>query len=111
MRATATITAAAGAGGGVSGAAEMPAQNLILVSSDGATKGVKLPLNQQGDWCIVINTSATACNLFAKAGGTINGGSTDAGCAIPASKGVICSCVDNDTWKVHDLTALAGAAS
>lgn len=111
IRAASSITAATGAGGGVSGAAELPAQNVILVSSDGATKGVKLPFNQQGDWCQIINTSSTALNLFAKSGGTINGGSADAGCAIPASKGVFCYCTTTDTWKVFDMAAAASAAA
>lgn len=111
MRATATITAATGAGGGVSGAAELPVQNVNLVSSDGATKGVKLAMENAGEYCQIINTSSTACNLFAKSGGTINGGSADAGCTIPASKGVLCYCVAANTWKVFDMAAAASAAA
>lgn len=111
MRSSDTIIAATGAGGGVSGAAVLPEQNVILVSSDGSTKGVKMPPSNVNEWRIIINTSSTALNLFAASGGTINGGSADAGCAIPASKGVFCACTATDTWKVHDMPALAGAAA
>lgn len=107
----ATPVAATGAGGGVAGAAAIGAVNFALVSSDGATKGVKLLTGVAGQVIQIINTSGTACNLFAAAGGTINGGAADAGCAIAASKGVICVCTAADTWTVFDMAAKAGAAA
>src|SRR6185437_3675919 len=60
----ATPVAAAGAGGGVSGAAALGSGNTLLVSSDGATKGVKFLTTTIGALKFIINTSATACNLF-----------------------------------------------
>lgn len=107
----ATPVAATGAAGGVAGAAALGAGNFLTVSSDGATKGVKLLTGAAGDVKWVINTSSTACNLFAASGGTINGGSADAGCAIPASKGVLCICTATNAWSVYDFTAKAGAAA
>lgn len=107
----ATPVAATGAGGGVGGAAQLASARTVYVSSDGATKGVKLQTGVAGDVVSVINTSSTACNLFAASGGTINGGSANAGCAIAASKGVICFCSAADTWIVMDMTARAGAAA
>jgi hypothetical protein len=107
----ATPVAATGAGGGVAGAAALGSANIVTVSSDGATKGVKLLTGVAGDVVFVLNTSSTACNLFAASGGTINGGGSDVGCAIPASKGVIAVCTAADTWTVFDFTAHAGAAA
>jgi hypothetical protein len=107
----ASPVAATGAGGGVGGAAALGSANHLYVSSDGATKGVKMLTGVAGDWHVIINTSGTACNLFAASGGTINGGSANAGCAIPASKGVLAFCSAADTWMVFDLTAHSGAAA
>ena len=107
----ATPVAATGAGGGVSGAAQLGLANIVTISSDGATKGVKLKTGTAGDVVFVLNTSSTAANLFAASGGTINGASADVGCAIPASKGSICVCTAADTWTVFDFTAHAGAAA
>jgi hypothetical protein len=106
-----TPVAATGAGGGVAGAAALGSANIVNVSSDGATKGVKLNTGVPGDVVWITNTSATACNLFAASGGTINGGSADVGCAIAASKGVLCQCMTADVWIVSDFTARAGAAA
>lgn len=111
LKVIATPVAATGAAGGVAGAAALGSANIVTISSDGATKGVKLLTGVAGDVIQVINTSATAANLFAASGGTINGGSADVGCAIPASKGVIAICTAADTWSVFDMTAHAGAAA
>lgn len=111
FKAIATPVAATGAGGGVGGAAALGAGNMLYVSSDGATKGVKLLTGVAGDTKWIINTSSTAANLFAASGGTINGGAADAGCAIPASKGVVAFCSAADTWTVFDMPAHAGAAA
>jgi hypothetical protein len=110
LKAIATPVAAAGAAGGVAGAAALGVGNYAYVSSDGATKGVKFLTGALGDWKFVINTSSTALNLFAASGGTINGGATNAGCTIAASKGVVAFCSAADTWIVFDLAAHAGAA-
>lgn len=107
----ATPVAAAGAAGGVAGAAALGAGNVLTISSDGATKGVKLLTGVAGDIKWILNTSSTAANLFAASGGTINGGSADAGCAVAASKGVIAFCTAADTWTVFDFAAHSGAAA
>ncbi len=103
--------AATGAGGGVAGAAALGSANVVAVSSDGATKGVKFIAGVAGDIIYVLKTSSTACNLFAASGGTINGAGTDVGCAIPASKGVVGFCTATNTWTVFDMPAHAGAAA
>ncbi len=107
----ATPVAAAGAGGGVAGSAALGSARVVLISSDGATKGVHLLTGVKDDIVFVLNTSSTAANLFAITGGTINGGGANVGCAIAASKGVICFCTAADTWTVFDLPAHAGAAA
>lgn len=111
QKAIAAPVAATGAGGGVAGAAALGAANIVTISSDGATKGVKLLTGAAGDIIKILNTSATAANLFAASGGTINGGSANAGCTVPASKGVLAVCTAADTWTVFDLPAHAGAAA
>ncbi len=111
LKTIATPVAAAGAAGGVAGAAQLGTANIVYISSDGNTKGVKLATGAAGDIIHVINTSGTAANLFAASGGTINGGSADVGCAIAASKGVTCFCSAADTWTVFDKPAHAGAAA
>lgn len=111
LKVVAAPVAATGAAGGVAGAAALGSANIVTVSSDGATKGVKLLTGVAGDIVHVLNTSSTACNLFAASGGTINAGSADVGCAIPASKGVKAVCTAADTWTVFDLAAHAGAAA
>lgn len=111
IKAINTAVAATGAGGGVAGAAALGSANVVKISSDGATKGVKMLTSLGGEVVHIINTSGTAANLFAAAGGTINGGSADAGCAIPASKGVLALSTAADTWWVFDFTAAAGAAA
>lgn len=107
----ATPVAATGAGGGVGGAAAVSLNSVVVISSDGATKGVKLNTGVAGDVVHIINSSGTAANLFAASGGTINGGSADAGCAIAASTGVMAICTAADTWTVYDLPAKASAAA
>lgn len=111
LKAIATPVAATGAAGGVSGAAALGVANFVTVSSDGATKGVKMTTGALGDFRFILNTSSTALNLFAASGGTINGGSADVGCAIPASKRVLAACTAADTWTVFDLAAHSGAAA
>ncbi len=107
----ATPVAAAGAGGGVATAAQLGTATIVSVSSDGATKGVKLPTSLGGEIVYIINTSATACNFFAASGGTINAASADVGKTIPASKGALCLCTAADTWYAFDLTAHVGASA
>jgi predicted RecA/RadA family phage recombinase len=105
----ATPVAATGAAGGVAGAAAIGAQDIVTISSDGATKGVKLLTGVAGQTITIINTSGTACYLFAASGGTLNGLSADAGVVIAASKGVVCFCTAADTWTVYDTAAKATA--
>ena len=107
----ATPVAAAGAGGGVGGAAQLGTGNIASITSDGATKGVKLATGVAGDMVFVVNSSSTAANLFAASGGTINGGAANAGIAIPASKGTLAICTAADTWVTSDFTARSGAAA
>ncbi len=107
----ATPVAAAGAGAGAGSAAALGSGNILTISSDGATKGVILVTGVAGDVVYILNTSATAANLFPATGGTINGGGANVGCAIAASKGVICVCTAANTWTVFDFAAHAGASA
>lgn len=103
-------TPVAAAGSTVSDAGQLGSANVVVVSSDGATKGVKMQTGVAGDVVWVINSSATACELYAATGGTVNGLSANASIVLPASKGVICICTAADTWTVYDLTAKATAS-
>jgi hypothetical protein len=103
-------TPVAAAGSTVSDAGQLGSANVVVVSSDGATKGVKLQTGVAGDVIWVINSSSTACELYAASGGTVNGLSADASIVLPASKGVICIYTAADTWTVYDLTAKATAS-
>jgi hypothetical protein len=105
---TAGVVAAAGTT--VADAAQLAASAVTLISSDGATKGVKLPTGVAGMVIDVIATTATAAELYAASGGTVNGLAPDASIVVPASKGVRCFCTAADTWTVFDLTAKATAS-
>lgn len=103
-------TPVAAAGSTVSDAGQLGAANIVHITSDGATKGVKLPTGVLGDVITIVNDSATACELYAASGGTINGLSADASVVIAASKGVWAQCTAADTWIAFDLPALATAS-
>lgn len=102
--------AVAAAGSDVTDAGQLGAANIVYISSDGATKGVKLGTGVIGQSVTIINTSATAAELYAASGGTINGLGANASVVIPASKGVKVFCSAADTWQAFDLTALAAAS-
>lgn len=105
-----TVTAVAAAGSTVADAGQLAATRVVRISSDGATKGVKLPTGAAGMIIDVINTSATAAELYAATGGTVNGLAANASVVVPASKGLRCYCTAADTWTAFDLTALATAS-
>lgn len=105
-----TATPVAAAGSTVADAGQLTGTLITNITSDGATKGVKLPTGVAGMMQIVINGSATACELYAASGGTVNGLSADASIVVPASKGVLCLCNAADTWVVYDLPAKATAS-
>jgi hypothetical protein len=108
MRKTyATPVPANGIDGGFGWAADLGIGTIHVVSSDSALKGVQLYTGVAGEVVWLINSSATACNLFPAQGGKINGGSTNGGVIIPASKGVLAICVTGDFWYAYDLTARA----
>lgn len=100
----------AAAGSTVSDAGQLAAANIVHITSDGATKGVKFATGVMGDEITVVNDSATACELYAASGGTINGLSADASVVIPASKGVWAQCTAANTWIAFDLPAKATAS-
>lgn len=112
MTGTDNITAAtvAAAGSTVADAGQLAASAVVRITSDLATKGVKLPTGVAGMVIDVINTSGTAAELYAASGGTVNGLAADASVVVPASKGVRCFCTAADTWTAFDLTALATAS-
>lgn len=106
----AVTTPVAAAGATVADAGQLGAGSIAHVTSDGATKGVKLRTGVLGDFQRIINNSGTACELYAASGGTVNGLAADASVVIPASKGVDCHCTAADTWIVFDLAAKATAS-
>ncbi len=97
-------------GSTVSDAAALGAGNIVHITSDGATKGVKAPTTALGDFQFVINDSATACEFYAASGGTVNGLSPDASIVIPASKGIWWQATAVDTIIAFDLPAKATAS-
>jgi len=105
-----TVSPVAAAGTTVADAAALPATTLAHITSDGAGKGVKFAAVTAATFKIVINNSATAAELYANDGGTVNGLSADASVVIPASKGVLAVSTGADTWIVFDLPAKATAS-
>ena len=105
-----TPVPAAGADGSYGWSQYIGVGNFHVISSDGATKGVRLFVGDQGDQVVLINQSATAANLFPADGGKINGGVANNGVIIPASKGVIAICTIANNWWIFDLPARATAA-
>jgi len=102
-----TATPVAAAGTDLATAAALSASDVVAVSSDGATKGVKLLTGVAGQVKRIINTTTTACRLFPASGGTLNGLSADVAVVLPASKVVEAVCTALDTWTVVDLTKSA----
>jgi len=103
-------TPVAAAGSAVGDAGQLGTACVVHITSDGAAKGVKLPTGVLGDLYVIINDSGTAAELYAAAGGTINGLGADASVVIPASKGVLATCTAADTWIAFDLPAKASAS-
>ena len=103
-------TPVAAAGSTVADAGQLAAAAVVLVTSDGAAKGVKLPTGVAGMVIEVINTTSTAAELYAASGGTVNGLSADASVVLTASTGARCICTAADTWLAFELTALATAS-
>lgn len=103
-----TLTPVAAAGSTVADAGQLPSTLACHITSDSATKGVKLPaVTAGGVVMIVINNSATAAELYAESTGTVNGLSAGASVVVPASKGVLCISTAAKTWKAFDLPAAA----
>jgi hypothetical protein len=105
-----TVTPVAAAGTTVADAAELPSTIFSHITSDGATKGVKLPTTAAQQWGILINNSATAAEFYAAAGGTVNGLSANASVVIPASKGLLWVATGANTIIAFDLPAKATAS-
>lgn len=105
-----TVTPVAAAGSTVADAGQLGSTNFTHITSDGATKGVKLPTTAAGHWGIVINNSGTAAEFYAASGGTVNGLSADASIVIPASKGILWFATGADTIIAFDLPAKATAS-
>jgi len=108
----ASVTAASVAATGSiqSDAAPLGLTNTTFVTSDSASKGVKLPTGEAGDIMSVVNNSVTTAKLYPATGGSLNGLATNAAVVIPASKGVTCFCTAADTWVVFDMNARATTA-
>jgi predicted RecA/RadA family phage recombinase len=109
FKASATNTPVAAAGSTYANAAALGAQDVMTITSDSAAKGVKLPTGVLGMIKRVINTTATACNLYAATGGTLSGLAANAPVTIAASHIVVCYCVASDTWYVEDAGAILAA--
>lgn len=106
----AITTPVAAAGTTVANAAALGAANVVHITSDGASKGVKMPAAVLGDWRWVLNDSATAAEFYANDGGTVNGLAADASVVIPASKGLLVFATAADTLIAFDMNALATAS-
>lgn len=94
-----------GTDGGYGWAAQLDVGNILIISSDGATKGARLPSGDRGDMIVVINNSATAAFLYPAVGGTINGNVTNGATIVPASKGVLAIGILPNSWVTFDLPA------
>lgn len=105
-----TVTPVAAAGSTVADAGALASTTFNHITSDGATKGVKLPTTAQNQFGYVINNSSTAAEFYAASGGTVNGLSADASVVIPASKGLFWFATAADTIIAFDLPAKATAS-
>lgn len=103
-------TPVAAAGSDNTDAGQLAAANIVHITSDGATKGVKLATGVLGDEITIVNDSATACELYAATGGTVNGLAANASVVVAASKGIWAQCTAADTWIAFDLPAKATAS-
>lgn len=110
VRLKVVTTAVAAAGTDHTDGGQLARANIVHISSDGATKGVLMPTGVMGDWMFVINDSGTAAELYAAAGGTVNGLAANASVVVPASKGLWLQCTAADTWIAFDLPAKASAS-
>ena len=106
---TASNTPVAAAGSTYADAAAVGAQDLITISSDSAAKGVKLLTGAAGQVKRIVNTTATACKLYAATGGTLSGLTANAPVTVAASHVLVCYCLAADTWYVEDAGALLAA--
>ena len=57
----------------------------------------------------IVNTTATACKLYAATGGTLSGLTANAPVTVAASHVLVCYCLAADTWYVEDAGALLAA--
>lgn len=111
LRVSHTVTPVAAAGSTVADAGALGDVVITHITSDSATKGVKLPaVTTAGVVRIVVNNSSTAAELYAESTGTVNGLSADASVVIPASKGLLCISTAAKTWIAFDLPAAASAS-
>ncbi len=102
-------TPVAAAGSTYANATAVGAQDIVTISSDTASKGVKLLTGVAGQVITLINTTATACKLYAATGGTLSGLAANAPVTIAASHIVRCHCTAADTWYVEDCGAVLAA--
>ena len=98
----------AAAGSAIGDAAQL-GTGVCLVSTDNASKGVKLPApTVVGELTVVINTAAaTALELYPAAGDTINGESAGTPFTIAAKGLVLCIADSLDSWRIAELGVAA----
>lgn len=63
-----------------------------------ASSGAVLPAPNAGEWRSVFNGGANALTVYPNVGGTINGGSVNAGVSVAAGKGALFIPLDGLTW-------------
>lgn len=110
LRVSHTVTPVAAAGSAVADAGALADVMITHATSDGATKGVKLPaVTTAGVVKIVVNNSSTAAELYAESTGTINGLSADASVVLPATSCVLCISTAAKTWLSFDIAKSAAS--
>lgn len=102
----ASVTAA----GSTQGTATLLAETVNVVTSGADTNGVKLPAAAAGLTVIVQNTTTADLVLYPNTSDTIDGGTVDAGVALPAKTTITVTCKDAVDWVRHRPLAVYDSA-
>ena len=102
--------ASVAAAGSTQGTATLLAETVNVVTSGANTNGVKLPAAAAGLTVIVKNTTTADLVLYPNTSDTIDGGTVNAGVALPAKTTITVTCKDAVDWVRHRPLAVYDAA-
>ena len=102
--------ASVAAAGSTQGTATLLAETVNVVTSGANTNGVKLPAAAAGLTVIVQNTTTADLVLYPNTSYTIDGGTVNAGVALPAKTTITVTCKDAVDWVRHRPLAVYDSA-